>query len=378
MKMRNLSKNALAVAVGAGLVAAPVLSAQAYEFAISGHINRTIVQLDNGDEDGIFHADNDSSSSRIRFVGSGDYGAGKAGFTMEHQFESNTTAGLDLPNVAGGAGDNDSIRKVEGWFSGDWGKISIGQGSDALDGVTEFDLGGTFNAGVYAFPVDMMAGVTFVTSAGARNTAGTNVSAAITTFDGGRRDRIRYDSPSLGGALSFAVSHAEGDQIDAHVAGNHEFGQSQFTWAIGFRDQGDAGGTALSGGAIVADDVDPSTTAASASLLIGNWVFVVSISDRDKDSPATLVGQQEDPESTYAKVGYKTAGGHNLAVGVGTYDDIALDGDEADLVQFGWEKAMNKSVILYASWTEAELDRPSQPNLEDVTALQFGTKILFK
>ncbi len=376
MKMRNLSKNALAVAVGAGLVAAPVLSAQAYEFAVSGHINRAIVQLDNGDEDGIFHADNDSSSSRIRWVGSGDYGAGKSGFVIEHQFESNSTAGLDLPNTAKG-GDSDSIRKVEGWFSGDWGKLTIGQGSDAFDGVTEYDLGGTFNAGVYAFPVDMMGGVTFVTSNGVRNAAGTKVSAAITTFDGGRRDRIRYDSPSLGGALSFAVSLAEGDRIDASVSGNHEFGQSQFAWAVGVSDEGDSGGTSgeiTVAGVVVPDNIEPSTTAASASLLIGNWVFVVSLTERDLD----VVGPREDPESTYAKVGYKTAGGHSLAVGVGTYDDLAQDLDEADLVQFGWERDFNKSVTLYASWTEAELDRPTQPNLEDVTALQFGTKIKFK
>ena len=55
MKMRNMSKNALAVAVGAGLAAMPALSAQAYEFSISGHINRSIIQLDNGDQDSVIH-----------------------------------------------------------------------------------------------------------------------------------------------------------------------------------------------------------------------------------------------------------------------------------------------------------------------------------
>ena len=385
MKMRNMSKNALTIAVGAGLVVAPVLSAQAYEFAISGQINRMAVQLDNGDQDSLFFLDSDSSSSRIRFVGSGDLGAGKAGMTIEHQFESNTSAALDFPAVSSGS-DQDSIRKVEGWFSGDWGKITIGQGSDATDGVTEVDLGGTvWTGGVYAYPVDMMGGVTWVTSNGrpAANPPGktkpTTVAGAITTFDGGRRDRVRYDSPTLGGALSFAVSLADGERLDANIGGTHEFGQSTFAWRVGISDQGDIGST-VGGGAVALepDNVEPSVTVGSAALKIGNWDFTYSFSEKDFDETG-----RTDAEEAYIRLGYVMESGHSYAIGTGTFDDFKRNNDEAEVFQFGWGYSPNSSVDLYASWTEAEFDPgagalPPGVSVEDVTAILFGTRVKFK
>jgi hypothetical protein len=392
-----MNRNALAVAVGAGLAAAPLVSAQAFEYAISGHINRTIVQLDNGDDSSVFHADNDSSSSRLRATGSGDFGSGKAGFTWEHQFESNSTAGLDLPNVSAGA-DSDSMRKAEVWMSYDWGKITIGQGSDAIDGITEVDLGGgAWAGGVYAYPVDMMAGVNWVDNNGVRLvSSGFTVSSAITSFDGGRRDRVRYDSPALG-PLSFAVSLANGDRLDASVRGSHEFGQVQFSWGLGISDSGDAGGTktvtTATGTKLEADDEDPSVTVGSAALKVGGFDFLVAFGELDRDicnvgAGCTGIvtgpgGNTSDPEHTYLAVGYTTPGGHHFRFGTGETTDLAGDDIDGEVTQIGWGYAPNKSVDVYASWTEAELDVPSvllSPgvSVEDVTALQFGVRVKFK
>ena len=371
MNMRNMSKNALAVAVGAGLVAAPVLSAQAYEFAISGQINRSIVQVDNGDQSDIFHGDNDDSSSRLRAGASGDFGNGKAGAYWEHQFESNSDFTFDLPNVQQGSRP-DGLRKAEVWFSGDWGKITIGQGSDAIDGTTEVDYGGgEWVAGVYNYPVSAMASVNYVNSTGAP--VGVTVGQSITSFDGGRRDRIRYDSPTLGGALSFAVSHSNGDQIDATIGGAHEFGASKFGWKVGTRDNADAGGTVTTaGGKIEADNIEPSRTVGSAALKVGNWAFHLSFADVDTD-----IAGRDDPSSTYAKVSYTADSGHSFGIGTGTYDDLAANNDEAEVFQFGWGYAPNSSVDIAASWTEAELDRPGTP-VEDVSAIKLGVRVKFK
>ena len=378
MKMRNMSKNALAVAVGAGLAAMPVLSAQAYEFSISGQVNRSAVMLDNGNDDSIFFTDNDSSSSRLRASGSGDYGGGKAGFNWEHQFESNPNNLIDLPGVLDSKGkissgpDSDSFRKMDAWFSGDWGKLSLGQASAATDAVTEVDLGGIeWAGGVYAFPIDQMAGANFVSSTGAP--IGVVVSSVITSFDGGRTDRVRYDSPQLGGALSFAVSLGNGERLEANIGGNHEFGASAFAWKVGIRDDGDIGASVPgSGGSIVPDNVEPSRTVGSASLRIGSWSFTAAFADVDKD-----VTGADDPSTIYTKVGYHADNGHNFAIGIGSYDDVAQDNDEAEIFQFGWGYSPNSSVDLYASWTEAELDRPGL-SVDDITALQVGTRIKFK
>ncbi len=378
MKMRNISKNALAVAVGAGLVAAPVLSAQAYEFGISGQINRVVIQADDGNDDAIFFSDSDTSSSRLRAKGSGDFGNGQAGFTWEHQFESNSGASITLPGVAAGTRP-DGLRKAEVWMSGDYGKITFGQGSDAIDGVTEYDLAGnTFWAtSVAAYTVDHMASITFVDSNTGAPT-GVTVGSVITSFDGGRRDRIRYDSPTLGGALSFAVSLADGEQIDAHIAGNHEFGQSAFTWALGVRDFGDAGARVTNPvtGAIEPDNIEPSHTLGSGSLLVGGFSFTVSFAEKDFDDPT----RPSDGEQTYFRVAYTPDGSaHTIGVGAGTYDDIGFEGSEAEVFQFGWSYAANSSVVLYASFTEAELDDiPGVTTFDDVTTLAFGTRVTFK
>ena len=77
-----------------------------------------------------------------------------------------------------------------------YGSIYVGQGSMATDGVTKLDLSGTSletddsiseNAGAFEF----------------RNTAnalsGVTIGTAFDNFDGGRRGRIRYDTPEFAG-----------------------------------------------------------------------------------------------------------------------------------------------------------------------------------
>ena len=79
----------LTVAI-AGVLAAP-MAAQAVDFEISGHVNRALFITDTDSGTSGMEADNGSSGSRIRVVGSGEMMDG-------------TTAGLNLEYGAGGDG----------------------------------------------------------------------------------------------------------------------------------------------------------------------------------------------------------------------------------------------------------------------------------
>ncbi len=45
---------------------------QGVKLTVSGQVNRGLLYVDNGDKDDFFHVDNDNSSTRVRFVGTGD------------------------------------------------------------------------------------------------------------------------------------------------------------------------------------------------------------------------------------------------------------------------------------------------------------------
>jgi predicted porin len=128
--------------VAAALIFAVSASVNAVEIKVSGQINRSLMWIDNGVDDELLHVDNDNSSTRFRFTGEEDFDGTKVGVVWESQFESNSSASVDIPQND----DNGSTfteRKLEAYFGSNWGKIWIGQGDGAANGSSEVDLSGT-------------------------------------------------------------------------------------------------------------------------------------------------------------------------------------------------------------------------------------------
>ncbi len=68
---------------------------QGVKLTVSGQVNRGLLYVDNGDQDDLFHVDNDNSSTRVRFVGTGALTEDiTVGSQIEVQFESNSTAAM--------------------------------------------------------------------------------------------------------------------------------------------------------------------------------------------------------------------------------------------------------------------------------------------
>ena len=139
-----MNKKVLAVAVSSAL-AAP-MAAHAVKYKLSGQINRAAVYANDGDRSDIRFIDNQSSGTRWRLTGSEDIGGGsKVGFNWEWQ-NSQNSGGAAIGSAD--FGESETMRKAEVWFSGGWGKLSLGQGDGAGNGTTEVDVSDTWKLSV--------------------------------------------------------------------------------------------------------------------------------------------------------------------------------------------------------------------------------------
>lgn len=172
-----------------------------------GQINLTYQGVDDGSQSYSNFVDNSNSTSRIGLRIDAPMGNNSFFFNLE--------SGLGMENTAetGQTGSQSffdwrrtDIRKFEIAYSGDFGKIWLGQGSMATDGAAEIDKSGTAIVGYSNIPDT--AGSFQFRSGGALS--GLRVGQVFGDFDGGRRMRIRYDTPKLAG---FYASAAYGDEV---------------------------------------------------------------------------------------------------------------------------------------------------------------------
>ena len=192
-----MHKKALTVAI-AGALAAP-MAAQAVDMTVSGHINRALFVTDSESSTSAKVKDNGSSGTRIRVTGSGEMmDGGAAGVNLEY-----------------GATDTLGLRYAEVWFSGGYGKVSIGQGDQGGEG------------SVYN-------GAAAVTGTGHGQDTNGIAGDYYTSLDGGagRNERLRYDSADLG-PISAAVSIGNGDQISAGLKLTQDLGGTTFKAGVG-------------------------------------------------------------------------------------------------------------------------------------------------
>ena len=202
----TMHKKALTVAI-AGALAAPMV-AQAVDFTISGHVNRALVVVDRDDDratpdmdEGSTKAqvkDNGSSGTRIRWTGSSEMMDGNSvGIQVEY-----------------GAGSSLSLRHANIHYAGAFGKITIGQGSEAGDGSAYRGGVGTFGVGHGQEKGSGMLGDYFG------------------SLDAGTRgEMIRYDTPALG-PVGAAVSVGNDDRISLAATLSTEFSGSSFNAMI--------------------------------------------------------------------------------------------------------------------------------------------------
>lgn len=323
------------------------ISAQAVDFEVSGQVNRLIMNVDNGEENGVVHADNSVSGTRIRLKGQGETESGvMVGMYYEYQLQSNPSDKIDADSIDSdgiggntGSGDNLSNRNANVWFKGDFGKITMGQGSGAADGSAEVDLSGTTVIQYASSSGDLLGSMEYGSS-------GVTVGDARSDFDGlGRNDNLRYDAGF--GEFSFAGSTGNGNKVE--LSGRYKI--DNFEARIAVWDDKDAGD-------------DTQGNAISASWVADNGINLTgSFSGNDSSG---------DPNNTYFKIGFIHG---NSAYGIDvseTTDKAAGDGSSFSLA---WVNNIMQGVQVYASYREESLD--DVPGEDDITALIGGARVKF-
>jgi hypothetical protein len=319
---------------------------QAVEVEVSGQVNRLIQNVDNGEESGVVHADNSVSGTRWRFAGEGEFENGmSAGLLYETQLQSNPSSKIDAGNLDSdgiggnvGGGDHFSTRFSNVWMKGNFGKVTMGQGSGASDGSAEVDVSGTNVIQYSASSGDLLGAMEFGDS-------GVTVGAVRSNFDGlGRNDNLRYDAAI--GDVTLAGSIGNGDKIEASA----RYAIDKLKIMLGFWDEKDSG-AGVSGNAVSA-----SWGGDSGLNLTGSY----GTDDRDGD-----------PSNIYFKVGFKQ--GKN-AYGIDWGETSDLGPGDADSMSIAWVRSMMQGVEVYASYRVESLD---VSGADDIDALTGGARIKF-
>ena len=375
-----MNKNLVAAAVAATLVAPTAV--QAVKYKLSGQINRVVQYQDDGETSDIQFYDNNASNSRWRLLGSEDIGNGiKVGFTWEWAARSN---GKSAPMRSADTGFTQDLRKSEVWFSGNWGKVSLGKGDGAGNGTTEMDLSTTWNASAYVARGSFATSTAWRTGQGGVVAPGLTHGVTATYFDAfSRYNRMRYDTPSIG-PVTIAASVGQAD-----------------LWEVAARlSQGIAGGQLSaglfygeSGGGIASAGEDNRWGGSLAYLFSQGTNFALSYSEREGDTPAGSpsgappILTTDEGDSWYVKVAHNW-GNNSASIGYGeTTLEATLDGVAAETEDSGFNIGFNHNipkakVDVYASYHWSELDITSTGpvsavDIEDIQGVLIGTKLKF-
>ena len=270
------------------------MAAQAVDFTISGHVNRALVILDSDDADSSKAEvlNNGSSSTRIRWTGTSEMEDGNSvGIQVEYQETSDGSLGLRHANIK---------------YSGDFGKMTIGQGSEAGDGSAYKGGVGTFGIGH-----------------GQEKGSNFTLSAYFGSLDAGTRGHmIRYDTPSIG-PVGAAVSVGNGDRISAAATLSTGFSGSSFNAMVAtLQEPGDTSTIGASFGVSMASGLGIS----------GAWAMGESMGDNATDpsyfqtSVAYGFGATTVAASWYSSEDFKNDGSEGTAIGVGVNHNLAKVG----------------------------------------------------
>jgi len=328
---------------------------------LSGQVNRGLLFVDNGDTSEVFHVDNDNSSTRIRFIGKGQFNDDvTVGTQIEVQFESNSTAAIRIDQDSPAGPNSFTERKLE--IYGDsktLGRVWVGQGDTASNGTSEVDLSGT---GVVAYSgiADMAGGIAFATTGG---TLGPRINQAFSNFDGlSRDDRIRYDTPSFRG-FKGSISAIDGGSWDAAARFSGKVAGVKIVSALAYADANSRQGF---------DQVNGSVSV----LLPFGLNFTAAAGTRDINGRSG-----SDPMTYYGKLGYKLnlidMGETAVGVDFARTDDLSAVGDEFTTYgAFAVQRLNAIGTELYVAVRNHELDR-SGAEFDDILAVFTGARIKF-
>lgn len=269
--------------------------------------------------------------------------SGEEGFEIQNGSTSTSRAGIRFSKDAGGitygirqewsisATNSLTTRHSDLYAKGAFGKVSLGQGSEAGDDAVENDFSGTY----------VLTGSEYESW---------SLSQISDNIDESRDERLRYDTPNLGGFYA-AASINDTDDINVEA---------------GFRNQ--TVKASIYGSNF--DDTDAAPNRSDQDAIGGSIAFQVA-----GFNAALQGGERSDADYEFGRVivGYKV-GGHRVAVDYTTED---TNGSEVETTGLSYVFLPTKGVELYAGYREAEADAAIFNGEEDGDAILIGSRVKF-
>ncbi|MBO9408020.1 hypothetical protein J7399_11320 [Shimia sp. R9_1] len=320
-----------------------------------GHLNYGFIVVDDGDTTTSEFADNSNAVSR--------FGVRYSQPTGQGTFKFNFETGLGLAGSSDWSQINDpeflewertNIRKVDFSYEGSFGKVYLGQGSMASDGITGASFSGTDGIATSAV-ADVGGGFHF--SDGMVDGTEPTVKSVFNDFDGGRLGRVRYDTPPLAGG-GLILSAAVGENILSE-------GVDDTVYDFGLVYNGDAGDLQYS--ARIGSEWTDFDAGGDANSVFGSFAILhtptglngkIAAGRRDSDNSAV------DSDYFYTKLGKRDFewfawGKTHLSADFFWANDSRLAGDDG----FAWglqatQELDNYNAELYLAYRQYQYEEP--------------------
>ncbi len=329
-----------------------------------GHINMGVIVVDDGHDTETSFTDNDNSNSRIGLW----Y---KQGLANGAEFKLNFETGLGLSGTSSITRGDDNIdfdfrrtelRKFEMIYHSPLiGTFSLGQGSTATDGFAEADFSGTGLVS-YSSITDLAGSQQFRDNAGADFGS---IGSAFGSFDGARRFRVRYDTPTYNG-IGVAVSAGQEVLVK---------GDDNDYYDVGLKYDTDYSGVKISGrlGYSFRDN--------SRELLVGSVALLHTATGLNL---AVAAGSQEktgDADYYYVKGGIKrdwfAIGETAFSLDYYKGDDFIINGSDSKTYSIAAVQKLDEyNLELYAVYRRYELD-DAGARVKDLDATFVGARWKF-
>ncbi len=331
------------------------------KLAISGQVHRAVNVADDGKSTKAYFVDNDSSSTRVRLVGTAKATEDLTlGTRIEVAIAPNESSEVSQDNEE--SGDFFDQRRAEiSLDSKRFGKIALGKGDTASNNAAEVDLS-RIDVVQYSSIADVAGGLQFRQTNGDTLT-GVSVSDAFNNLDGlSRRSRLRYDTPTFSGF---------------HLAGSLVSDQ-RYDGSLWWGGQGY--GFKAAGAAAFAypnqDDTDLQYSG-SFSILHEDTGLNLTLSAglRERDD-------QGDQENVYAKVGWLTTffsfGDTGFGVDYTRSLNLPTGRDDGYSVGGAAVQHFDKyGTEVYLQYRHHSLHRDVEPSVQDINVGTIGARVRF-
>ena len=247
MNMKTILKTSVAAAALMA-VAAPAMATiengqPKVKLKVYGQVHKALLFGDDGNNSRTMVVDGQVSSTRLGFLADAPVNADFSfGANLEMEWRSNQGSAVQINNGGTGGGtandnaqgsNNFTERKAEVTMTHKrFGKVSLGQGDEASQDVSEYNLNGA------ALASGVLSATSYLTNTALYNKTTsayvtTTLGAVFGNVDGDRDDRIRYDTPTfMGFTLSGSFTSGGGGAVGLKY--DNKIGQFKILGAVAY------------------------------------------------------------------------------------------------------------------------------------------------